>query len=262
MKAENKIIHFSFRNFLLSFINSTLVIGAFWIVSALLQAIGCPLPVTDKDKFLNLALFIFSNFSFITFLAMIPFQQAEGKLSPGFYAHIFNQSGSHFGLSILMNCFVLCMLIVGVYETTISEKVLNQLFIAMIGSMVFAVIFERNRALRYLYRPLMVYENIASLAQEENIEDLWLDLYECNLKAIKENRVNDAISFFKIMALINNKTNKTEIKNNMQRDLLSLYRSCKDQHPLAREMRRYWPALDSDERDSIIHSPYEYTRST
>lgn len=245
MELRNNAIDFKPKSFFISLLCSYLVVGAFWLICMLLQIGGCPFPKVERETFFTLGLFIFSNFSFITFLAMIPFQQTEGKLSPGFYARIFNRPWSHFGLSILMGCFILCMVIVGIYEQGFNNKLLDQLFVAIIASMIFAVIFQRNLTLRYLYQPFIVYENLAALAKEEVIEEVWLDLYECSTKAIKDHSINNARSFFRLMANIYIKVKEKEKAAHMQKDVQSLYQMAKGHHPLKDQMERYWPFLRS-----------------
>jgi hypothetical protein len=243
MTPERNFMHFKFRILGISLACSYALIGSFWIICMLLQSVGCPLPRIEEEKFLDLGLFIFSNFSFITFLTMMPFQQAEGKLSPGFYVQILNQPWSHFGLSILLGCFILCLGILGCHKSGFSDSFLSQIFVAMIASMIFAVMYHRHRTLRHLYQPIIVYENLTKLAKEENIEDLWLDLYECSIKAIKESRINDARNFFKLMSKIYIKITEKEKIAHMQKDLRSLYQSAKNDHPLAWEMEKQWPFL-------------------
>lgn len=243
MQPRDKTVHFSFANFLTSSACSFLLIGALWLICAGLQTIGLPFPKIEIGKFSDLSFFALSNFSFITFLSMIPFQTAEGKLSPGFYARIVNRQWSHFGLYILMSCFVACYLVLGFYQNHFSEKLLSQLFFAIIASIIFALIFHRIHTLRYLHQPMIVYENLAQLAEEESLEELWLDLYECTLKAIKENRVSDARSFCNLMAILYSKIKVKEKKIGWEKDLHSLYQAAKDQHPIASQIEKNWSSL-------------------
>ena len=240
MLQKTKTLHFNLGNFFLSIVCSFLWIGALWIVCAGLQKMGCPFPKIEMEQFSGLAFFALSNFSFITFLAMIPFQAAEGQLSPGFYARIVNRPWSHFGLYVLMSCFILCFFILS-YQNHFSEKLHSQLYVTIIASVICAVIFHRNQALRYLYQPIIVYENLAKLATEENSEELWLDLYECTIKAIKANRVNNARSFIVLMSQIYAKMSDQEkIVIQLKKDVQSLYEAAKDLPPIASQIEKKW----------------------
>lgn len=245
MLQKNKMLHFNLGNFLLSLICSALLIGALWLGCALLQKMGCPFPKIGGNQFSDLGFFALSNFSFITFLSMISFQSAEGQLSPGFYARIVNRPWSHFGLYILMSCFILCFLILS-YQHHCSELLLSQVYVTVVAAVICAIIFHRNQALRYLYQPLVVYENLAKLATEENSEELWLDLYECTIKAIKSNRVNNARSFIVLMSQIyTKKSGQEKIINNLKKDVQSLYDAAKDQPPIALQIEKYWHFTDA-----------------
>ena len=243
MLKQSTINDFSFKNSFISFFSSFLLIGAFWIVCIVLQTLGCSFPKIEITRFSELGFFSLANFSFITFLAMIPFQTAEGKLSPGFYARFVKRPWSHFGLYILVSCCIVCYLILSNYEKINSEETLSHLFFAIIASVVFAVLFHRNHTLRYLHHPMIVYENLVQLAKIEGLRELWLDLYECTLKAIKESRISDARSFSNLMAETYAKISDKEAIAHLQKDLHSLYQAAKDQHPIASQIEKHWPFL-------------------
>ena len=252
MLQKNKALHFSLGTFLVSGVFSFLLMGTLWVLCVGLQKLGCPFPAIKGNQFSDLGFFALSNFSFITFLAMIPFQTTEGQLSPGFYFRIVNRPWSHFGLHILLCCFFLCFFILG-YQEHFSDMFLSQIYMTVVASVIVAVIFHRNQVLRYLYQPKIVYESLAKLATEEGSEDLWLDLYECTFKAIKANRINNARNFILLMSKLYTKMSDTGILNpNLKKDVQSLYEAAKDQPPVALLIERNWSFVCTDAK---THEP-------
>ena len=242
MKKQNKTLHFNLRNIFILSVCSFFVIGFLWLLCSGLHKIGCPFPEIKGEKFSSLGFFSFSNFSFITFLAMIPFQTAEGQLSPGFYSRIINHPWSHFGLYMLLSCVITCFLILSNHDR-LDPQMLNQLYMAIVGSVVFAAVFHLIQTLRYLYQPLIVYENLTQLANEESSEELWLDLYECILKAIKSNRIGNARNFIDLLQQVYVKVKAQEKIYMFQKDLRSLYDAAKEFPPITRALEKHWPLV-------------------
>lgn len=243
MKARKILNRFESGDYFTSITCSFLLVVVSWSLCLGLQKMGLPFPEIPANKFVDLGFLTISNFSFITFLAMAPIQTAEGKLSHGFYAQIVKQPWSHFGLHILISCFIFCLLALSLQGRMVSEERLSPLFVAIAVSMIFAMFYHRNRTFRYLSEPKIVYENLANLAEEETAEELWLDLYECTLKAIKDNRVSDARNFSNLMAKIYPKIKDKEMIGNLHEDLKSLYQAAKDIHPIASEFAKHWSFL-------------------
>ena len=73
---------------------------------------------------------------------MIPIQNVEGKLSPGFYSRIIRTPWTNLGLYALLICTVISLAASGLCVPLI-EKYASSLFMAIIATLFFSVIYHR-----------------------------------------------------------------------------------------------------------------------
>ena len=233
-------------NFFISLFGSIFLVSGFWVLFIALQSLGFPCPLIEKSKFLDLSFFTFSNFSFITFLTMIPIQNVEGKLSPGFYSRVIRTPWTNFGLYALLVCTLICLFVSGICLPLI-EKYLSSLFMAIISTLFFSVIYHRIMTLRALYEPYIVYKNIDKLLEETSEEEVWLDLVEITYKAIIAGRLSEAKIF---IYYLDNISKKQDTHLFYQEDLKSLHKAAKGLSLITRHMESLWPFLSkaSDEK--------------
>jgi hypothetical protein len=241
MRNPKKIFQIPNSHFLILFLLSFLLINLFWLLFIALVNIGLPFPDIKVEKFLDLGFSTISVFGIIVFLTLVPFQNVEDKLSPIFYAKIFNSPLAHFGLCLLMLCAVISFLAIGLQQTLETNKYLSQLFLALLTSIIFAILFHRFWALRCIYQPYIVYKYIKSLKYEESDEEIWLQLFECSFKAIKQGRLNDARNFIDLMEDIYHRPSNQEKIMILREDMLNLYALAHEIRPLARFIEEKWP---------------------
>ncbi len=243
MSKPTKVVQPHISNFFISTAASLGLILSYWLLFYSLTCMGCWLPKFEMSRFYDLGFFAFSSFSFITFLAMIPFQRAEEKLSPGLFSRVIHTPWAHLGLYVLFFSSIACFVAIGVHQHVKSDKYFQELFFALLSSIITAIIFHRFWVLRYLYQPYAVYANIANLTEEEGIQEAWLELIECSYKTIGDKRLNGGQNFMNLLEkLYRNTTNKDRIKD-MNEDLESVYKVSKDLRPLQRQMEKQWPFL-------------------
>lgn len=254
MAPAKRMLSYSFSNLLICTFSALFLTLGFWIFFAYLQFSGYPLPVINISKFFDLGFFSFSFFSFIVFLTMIPFQASEGKLSPGFYARLIRTPQAHFGLYVLILSSMICFIVLAISENNyLTKETCNSLFMAIIASIIFAIVFHRIWVLRSIYQPYVVYKNITKLSQEETREKVWLELLECTYKAIAGRHINYATNFLQLMYLIYQRHGEhAEIF--FGEDLRSLYKATTDFRPVARAMETKWPSLKSSQSSSVMTS--------
>lgn len=226
---------------------SLLTIGAFWLLFICLNHAGCPFPEIKKEKFFDLGFFALSAFGLIIFLTMTPFQMAETQLSPGFFSRIFNTPKAHFGLYVLIASSILCFLVIAFEQIPFVEKYLNHLFMAIIAAITFAILFHRSWVIRCLYQPYVVYQHIKDLRWEEPAEDVWMELFECTHKAIKQGRFSDAINFIDLMSYVYWECTKKGQNKILTEDLENIYKiAAGEARPVSRFLEEKWPFLKSD----------------
>lgn len=247
MLSPQKVVRFKFSNFLISTITSLLLIGTLWVSFIALTKAGFPFLHVKIEKFLDLGFFSFSTFSFIIFLTMIPFQTAEGKLSPGFYSRIVRNPWAHFGLYVLMTAAIISLCAIAWDQIYHTRDYLDQLFVALILSIMIAILFHRFWVLRYIYQPYNVYKNIDKLMHDETLEEVWLELVECTHKAIREGRVSDTRNFINLLMRMYQAMNEKERSLVLQEDLKSLYQKAEGFRPICRYMESKWSFLRSAE---------------
>lgn len=226
-------------NFLICSGLSFLLIMGFLGICILLSIVGCPFPVIQLNKFFDLGFFSLSTFSFITFLTMIPFQACEGRLSPGFFSRMICNPWSHFGLHVLMVSAIFCFSILAFYPENDTHEHFNLIFMALLASMVFAILFHRARVLCSIYQPYTVYKNIEQLAEEETREEVWYELLECTYKAISGRHISYAKIFLNLLSTVYQKNLASGVVW-FDEDLKSLYKTTVDLPPIMRYMETKW----------------------
>lgn len=252
MISPYQVVQFRLSNIILSVVATLALIGTFWLTFVGLTCAGCPFPQIPIEKFYDLGFFSFSTFSFIIFLTMIPFQTAEGKLSPGFYARTLRNPWSHFGPYLLLTCSIICFLVIALYQTSSDGKYLNQLFMSLVASIITAILFYRVFVLRYLHEPYSVYVNVDKLMKEETREEVWMEILECTYKAVRDARLSDSKNFLNLLMKLYNLNSETERKNVLQEDLKSLYKASGDLRPVSRYMEMKWPFLRSSDKTQAV----------
>lgn len=243
MITPQKVVRFRLSSFLMQLILSLGIIALFWSLCIGLTKMGFAFPRIEVGKFFDLGFFSVSAFGLIIFLTMVPFQTVEGKLSPGFLSRIFKDPRAHIGLYILITTATLSFFIGDFRLIPLVNGYLSQLFIALVCSIIFAVILHRFWVIRCLYQPYVVYKKIKELKWEEPIQDVWLEIYECTFKAIKQNRIHDAMNLIDLMTYIFQEYNKKEDNSVIYKDLESLYLAAQELRPLSRLMELKWPFL-------------------
>ncbi|KAF3362883.1 hypothetical protein PHSC3_000417 [Chlamydiales bacterium STE3] len=241
MVQPKKVVRFQATNVFILPLATFLLIATFWLILVALTSIGFPFPEIALDKFFDLGFFSISIFGIIVFLTMVPFQTVEGKLSPIFYSKIFNAPAAHFGLYVLMFSSIVCFVVIALQQALNMVGYLSQLFIALVMSIVFAILFHRFWVLRCLYQPYIVYKYIKTLEWDESAEEIWLELFECAFKAIKQGRVSDAKNLIDLMAHIYNKCPSQERHVVLREDIMSLYAAAQESRPIARSLEEKWP---------------------
>ncbi|MGZ3632713.1 MAG: hypothetical protein ACXU9U_02360 [Parachlamydiaceae bacterium] len=241
MLSPKKRVHIKLVNFFMLFLASTFLITFYWLLLVSLTYLGFPFPEIKIEKFYDLGFFSISTFGLIVFLTMVPFQTVETQLSPGFYSKIFNNPSAHFGLYVLMFSAIICFLIIAFQQAVDMGVYLSEMFIALIISIISAILFHRFWVLRYLYQPYVVYTYIKTLKWEETDEEIWFELFECTFKAIKQGRLSDAINFLDLLNRIYDKCAHTESSVGMREDLICLRKLAKECRPVASIIEKKWP---------------------
>lgn len=242
MLEPKKVVRFQLSGFLLPFLASLCLIGLTWMACIAISQAGYPFPAVS-DKFYELGFFSISTLSFIIFLTMIPLQNVEARLSPGFYSRMVRDPWSHFGLYILIISSIMSFLVLAAPHIRLLQTNLNELFVALVFSEVCAILFYRFWVLCYLYRPYVIYKNIEKLADEESLEDLWLELLECTHKAIKDTRISDARNLIRFLGYIHQKYGQNQKYPFLKEDLQNLYEKTQEFRAVARYFEIKWPFL-------------------
>ncbi|WP_213106606.1 hypothetical protein [Candidatus Protochlamydia amoebophila] len=243
MPSPQKVVQFRSSNFITLYLSTVFLTGIIWLIFIGLSYAGFPFPQIEIEKFFDLGFFSISIFGVIVFLTMVPFQTVEAKLSPGFYSRIFNTPLAHFGIYVLMSCSIFCFLIIALQHMLDKNIYLSQLFIAMVTAIIFAILFHRFWVLRCLYQPYIVNKYINKLAREETDEEIWIELFECTYKSIKQYRVSDARNFIDLMFHVYQKCSDEEKTSLLDEDLMSLYAIAQESRPIARFIEEKWPFL-------------------
>src|ERR1700722_4671604 len=241
MKSPNKAVHFQTSSILqLIFLPIFLISGLWGVFIFLTYFLGFPFPEATTEKFSELSFFSISLFSFLILLTVVPFQVATEKLSPIFYNKIYNSPSANFGISLLLQNAVISFLIIA-FRSIIDIVYVNQLYIALITSIIVAIFYHRFWVLRCLYQPYLVYKYVETLEDSEPLEEAWLELFECTVKAIKHHRINDVKFLVILMNSIYQKCGKQGSSNNLQNeDIISLYHLSKEIRPLSRFLEKKW----------------------
>jgi|GEM_PF-6085546 len=222
--------------------STLLTIFTLWGLFIAIHHAGFPFPDIKLERFFDLAFFSISIFGMVIFLTMISFQTVEGRLSPGFLLRIMSTPAAHMGIYVLFISAVFCFLIPTLEKVPFAQTHLNELFMALITSIVLSILIIRSWVLRTLHQPYVVYHHLEALKWEEPIEDAWLELFECTFKAIKQGRINDALNFIGLMSTVFKECSKEKTQI-LHEDLLNLHAAAQESRPIARLMERKWPFL-------------------
>lgn len=243
MTKSKNFFHITLFNSIVPFLGAIALIGFLWFFFIGLNKIGVLLPLMDVGKFQDLGFFATSTFGLIVFLTMIPFQTVAGQLSGGFLSRVFNTPAAHFGLYVLLISTFISFFVNSLKEFDFVEANLNALFLAIIVTIVFSIVFHRFWVIRYLYQPYVVYKHIKSLSWEESGQRMWVELYECLYKAIVQGRVSDAHYFIALVNHFFENYKNSEHKDILYEDLFSLRTAAQNLRPVARFMEKKWPFL-------------------
>jgi hypothetical protein len=238
-----EVIRLRLFNIFLSIVATIMIISTFWLIFITLTLMGCPFPQVDIEKFFDLGFLAFSMFSFIIFLTIAPFQTIATKLSPRFYARMLRNIWSHFSLYLLLTCSVVCFFVVGFYQTTSENGYSSQLYLAIIASIIIAILFHRVWALRYLHEAYIVYINIDKLIEKDSKEDVWMEMMECIYKAIRDARLSDSKNFIDLLFKLYDTNFETQKETTLREDLKCLYKATEGLRPISRYMETKWPFL-------------------
>lgn len=237
------ILPLKLRSFLFNVVASLGLIASFWAFFIFLNWIGFPCPRVPEGKFFDLAFFSISTFGTIIFLTIIPLQNTEGNLSPGFLYKITSTPRAHFGIYVLLFTAFFCFLLPALKQQQVFQNCLSELFLALTASMVFAILYLRSWVINCMDQPYVVYNYIEDIKEEEKLESTWQELLECTFKAIKQARIQDANKLINLMALLTKEVKEYNIA--FKDDLRGLYKFAQEIPPIRREMEKTWPFLTS-----------------